>query len=324
MTVGKCFRTNNRIRNKLIEKFAASRKGRIYFFEQFVDTNYLFNNYARRIQAYLKHENGAEPILFGHSILFLAGFLKLDVSACRKQIEVIKTIQPDKSIYPWPLGRYVSSQILYSYFIEGHLPANLWSFIEKVTKIAYSYPGYLKKGLIEYELYIMVSLVLVQQFELLEKLLTNIFRNYFNNKYEDSSDSFLRQNQNALPHLFMKYTKYKLGKQTDSRFEPTLSQAIENYITTFDDYLYLLLLNWFMFDYLSDKGRTKEAGHYFESALNLSKIAGYDFFTAFLLHNHPGNNKDITLFSTQMIENSGFNLSLFNYPIGPSVSQQNP
>ena len=322
MSVGKSFRINNGIRNRLIETFAASRAGRMYFFEQFVDTNYLFNNYVRRILAFLKHENGAEPTLFGHSILFLAGFLKMDTNTCQKHFAVISNIQPGKNIYPWPSGRKVASHILYNYFVEGRRPADLWPFTEQTAKIAYTYPGYLERGFIEFELYIMVALALVQEFEVLEKLLDHAFRHYYTEKNEDPKYTLLRHNQNTVPHLFMEYARYKLGKSTDDSFETMFTGAIENYTTTFDDYIFLLLLNWFMFDYFTDKGVPEKADYYFEAGIKLSRFAGYDFFTAFFLYNHPGENKDIALFATQMIEESGFNLSLFTYPSGPCASQQ--
>jgi hypothetical protein len=57
---------------------------------------------------------------------------------------------------------------------------------------------------------------------------------------------------------------------------------------------------------------------YYHAALELSRFASYDFFTAFLLTNDPSGDPERMALADMMIAGSGFNAGLFNYPFGSS------
>ncbi len=321
-TVGKCFRISNSIRDRLVEQYASSRLGQIYFFERFVDTNYLFNNYVFRIGAYLKHAPGKESGLFGNCILFLAGFLKMDPVACKTQMTVIEGIRIERGIYPWPVGRSVTSRILYTWFVEHGEIDPLDDLIHKYSEIAYSYPGYLERGLVEYELSIMVALVLVQQFGVLERMLERIRESYDQEGADQDTALMPGHMQNLLPVCFLAYARYKQGHARKPEVPRIWEEAINSFATIYDDYQYLILLHWFLCDYYFSEGDPGKAMEYYDTALEISRFADYDFFSAFLMKNIPVQEPESVEQAEKRIADSGFNRALFDYRMGPDQREK--
>jgi len=285
-SVGNSFRIKNLIRNKLIQKYAACPAGQMYFFEQFVDTNFIMNNYEYRIKEYLKHKKTNESLLFGNSILFLSGFLKMDTAMCQHHFQLIKSIEPDADTHPWPIGRKVACHILYRYLVDKNPINSLWEFISKYQKIAYNFKGYLNLGLIEFELSILVSLVLVKEFELIIQLEQNIYNTYKINHPKDDFFKMLSINQNILPYLFSQFAKFKLGYEVDDDYIEILEETVDNFRSTYDDFQYKILLKYFLFEWYKykDKEKSKEL---YTLALKLCEFAQYDFYNAFLHLHQP-------------------------------------
>jgi len=321
LAVGNSFRENNSIRDKLIIKYASHEMGRTYFFERFVDINFLFNNFAFRIEEYLKHARNDEAVLFGNSILYLSGFLSMNMDKCDSYFSIIDGIEPHSKIHPWPIGRRLASQILQKQFIKNEEIDDLDKLIQNQTRIAYSYPGYLANGLVEFELYVMMALVLVQKFEVLDRLLANIFSYYNLAKTDYSFSALMGKNQNSLPIYFLEYAEYKQGRYNQPKLPGLWERAIDNFTATFDDYQYLILLNWFLCDYYFTGEEMEKSLECFNTALELSQYAGYEFYKAFLLKNNPMKNEEQIVEADRMIAESGFNSEGFTYSFGPSSSE---
>ncbi len=59
--------------------------------------------------------------------------MKLD--DCEHYFGIIDQVYPDKEVYPWPIGRKVSSTILHKYFVEKREIKDLDKLIQKYTLI---------------------------------------------------------------------------------------------------------------------------------------------------------------------------------------------
>lgn len=306
-SVGNSFRVQNAIRDQLIKKYASYKIGQVSFFEQFVDTNFMFNNYEYRIKQYLKHKQTKEAQLFGNSILFLSGFLKMDVEICSKHFEITDSIEPDKTIDPWPMGRKVSCKILYSYFIEKKPIKNTSDFILKYQNIAYSQQDYLSHGLVTFELTILVALLLVEEYEIIISLEEKIAETYNIDHSDDDFFKALTNNQNILPYLFSRYADYKLNQKMTIDLATKLEKTIDNFPSTYDDFQYKILLKYFLFDILKDYDIEK-ANEYFKLALDLSTFAQYDFYTAFLLVKNPTNDDELIAKGNEMFKKLRFDI----------------
>jgi hypothetical protein len=321
IAVGTSFRRENSIRNQLIRLFAASPAGRTCFFEQYVDVNYLFNNYRFRITEYLKHAPEGEPQLFANCILYQAGFLKMDRHAARRYHAVLERIEPDEHYYPWPIGRKVGAHIVHAGFVEKQEVGDLPGMIERYAAIAHSYPGYLGRSLVEFELYILVALALVQEYEILESVAMGCVEKYGLSLKPTVKESVVRKTQNSIPFYFLEYAKFKLGRSEHSNLTAYYETAISNYTTTFDDFQYLIWLNLFLYEIYSADRHFDRARDAYDRALELSRMAAYDLYTAILLNNDPYNDPENRERAAGMIDASGFNPALFSLSFGPALAQ---
>jgi len=311
LAVGSSFRKPNGIRNRIIRKYAAHPSGQEYYFENFVDTNYLFNNFELRIGEYLKYKKNPEAILFGHSILFLGRFLSLDQSGCKKELDIISSIKPDSNIYPWPIGRLVSAKILYSYFVEGVPKVDIDGFIREYRDIAYSYESYLENGVIEFEMYIMIALMLTGEYSSLITLIENAFECYQVDDPKHSGFSYMHQHQNQIPKLFLEFAQFKTGLILKNGFHLRWEKALDNYASTFDDFQYLILLNYFLFDYYSSTGMQSKAVTYFQAATDLASHAEYRFYNVYLHMKCPDCSFQKTQEAQELLKLSGFSPVFF-------------
>lgn len=318
LSVGNSFRKHNAIREKLIKKFASTRAGRMRFFEHYVDINYIFNNYKLRITEYLKHETNLEPLLFGNCILFLAGLLKLNKDDCENHFKAIREINPDKEVHPWPIGRKVTSHTLHDYFIRNGKLENLNEFIHSHSSIAFAYKGYLARGRIEFEMSVMVALVLVQEFQVLKEMLENALKSYskISNQKQEKINAWWTESQNRVSICFLKYANYKLNKYNTEKLPGFWIKSIESYALTYDDFQYLILLNWFLTDYYNSEGCRDKAAHYHSNALEISRFAEYDFFIAFLLKNDPLKRTEFHAAAEQMLIHTDFDIRKFHFQPG--------
>jgi hypothetical protein len=310
-TVGKAFRNNNGIRDKIIRKYAKSEKGQSYYFEQFVDTNYLYNNYTFRIAEYLKNKSTKEAALFGNSILFLAGFLKLNKQESDHYWQIVNSIDVDASIHPWSIGRKVATMLMYEGFIIGNGAKSTLKKIKHFKEIAYSYEGYFHRGLITFELPVIVPLIFLGRYRELEIMLKDTVRRTDLSANKDDFVSLLSQNQNVLPELVLDYAKYKQGKKYHIDFNKKIESALTNLANSYDDFQYQILLRWILYDYYANSGNSKKADYHYKAALQLSRFAGYDFFTLFLEINALGVTDKKKKSLLQEIEGKGFLSSAF-------------
>jgi hypothetical protein len=125
--------------------------------------------------------------------------------------------------------------------------------------------------------------------------------------------------QNSIPVYFQEYALFKLGQYDHPELPGIWEEAINSFAATFDDYQYLIMLNWFLCDYYTSNGEVERAMDYYMSALELSRFASYDFFTAFLLKNDPSGDSERMAQANQMIAGSGFNGELFHFQFGSSA-----
>ncbi len=306
-TVGITFQISNKIRIPLINEFALHPEGQKRFFEEFVDTNYIFNNYEYRIQEFLKHKSNAEAQLFGHCILFLADFLKMNLYGCRQQMKVINSIEPDNQIYPWPVGRWVAASIVNRHIVEENPIPDLESFIDHYRSIAYAYPEYLENGRIEFEMYIMVALVLTENYNLLARVIEKAHESYHKGEAEHKGFTWLSYSQNQLSYIFLDYARFKNSGELSQEKVNTCEEFINNYINFFDDFQYLILLNFFLMEYFVHLGALDKAREQLDQALVLARHSKYSFFEAFLYSKGADLKSCFASMAKDLIGESHFN-----------------
>jgi hypothetical protein len=304
--VGSSFRRDNRFRMELIRQYASHPVGQVQFFEWYVDTNYLFNNYVWRIREYLRYKRTPEAQLFGHGILFLAGFYSMNAKECWRQIRCLNQIEPDASVHPWPIGRRVSSNILYRYIVRNDPLRDLKGYISEYTSIAYQHHQYLEIGVIEFELTIMVALILLDEYELLMSMIVNAREHYDLDDPKHAGFSWMHMHQNRFADVFMEYARFKIDGSCSRKVPESWEKILDQYATVFDDFHYLILIHYFLFDYYMTVGDREEACVHHREGMNLARLARYDFYVIFLLKKGSVLDPKFGSMADRMIRSSGF------------------
>ncbi|MCD6596082.1 MAG: hypothetical protein J7L04_00235, partial [Bacteroidales bacterium] len=168
-------------------------------------------------------------------------------------------------------------------------------------------------GLIEFEISIMIALVLIQEYEILRDMLEISFESYNLDNPKFDIFAILSSNPNSLPVIFLEYSKFKLGISNSENFPIMLEKIINNYISIFEDFIYQIMLKWLLCDYFRIAGDIYKANIYYQSALEISQFAQYDFYTAFLMINNPARDPESIQQAERQIGQSGFKLELFKH-----------
>ena len=309
--VGKAFRHHNSICDQVVKEFACYEKGQRYYFEQFVDTNYLYNNYTFRIQEYLQHKHTPEARMFGNAILFLAGFLKLSRQECDRYITILTDLKSNSEIHPWVLGRKAASMLMYNLFVTGDFSISLWQQVLQWRDLAYAYRGYFSQGLVTFELPLLVPLVMAARYAELEELLQFTTEHQRQLPEKDGYVSLLSKNQNSLPELVLAFVKEQKSERKASDLPGKIESALLNLANSYDDFQYQIILRWLLRILYRQTGNNHQAAGHLETALQLSRFAGYDFFTYYLqLHADALARKQRTAL-LQEIGRRGFNSDSF-------------
>lgn len=306
LAVGESFRKNNSIRDRLVSKFAADRNGQLYFFEEFVDTNYLYNNYTFRITEYLKYKQTSEALLFGNCILYLSAFLQLDREKCLVQSNIIGGLLPTPEIHPWPIGRRVACLLLHGRFIEKDREFPIEKLIRESREIAYQYPSYLEFGLVAFELPVMIALALMEEYVQLIELADNAIVSYSFGTNEDPFFHTISSNWNRLPYWFREYARFKQGLELPVSFGNELEKEIDMFQTIYDDFQFKILLDYFLSDIYYAGGEHEKSEEYFKSALDLAHYAGYTCLTAWLMVHNPEAKQDLLDEGKLLFDKAGF------------------
>jgi hypothetical protein len=306
--IGTCFRRENPNLQQIAEKYARNPTFRRLYFEEFVDTNYLFNNYKFRITEYLKNAKERQSQLFGNCILFLAGFLEMNKKECLDHYADINKIDVDSSIHPWPIGRKLASSILKDKYIQKENIDSMEEHIQHFQETAYRYEGYFQQGLIAFELPVIISLVLTKNYAMMASFLGKSREVYSNHNPENEYYKLLSNNQNSLLSIFYDFSRQKMGEQNTHDLTSRIEEAINNFTTYYDDFQYLLLLRYILMDMYTSEGKTVKANLHFQAALELSRYASYDFYTAFLLLHDPEKETSNIETAKKMFRESGFHV----------------
>ena len=100
---------------RAIPLIARKEFAQIFFIEHFPDYDNLCNYYYLLYETYLKQNKSDSSQIFGHSMLFLKAFWKLNNTECKKHILEINKINVISDFHPYLIGRYFACNILFEF-----------------------------------------------------------------------------------------------------------------------------------------------------------------------------------------------------------------
>ncbi|MFL5789703.1 MAG: hypothetical protein ACJ748_16700, partial [Flavisolibacter sp.] len=96
------------------KEVAKTKRGRHYYFEQFVNLDKLNGYFGEGLKHYLNQTNDSESRIFGHSLLCFSSWLVSDKVSMKKNFEEIKRLKPARNAEPSFIARYFAAHIYYA------------------------------------------------------------------------------------------------------------------------------------------------------------------------------------------------------------------
>lgn len=166
--LGMHIRENKEAQKTLLPLWAKNKNAQIFFFERFVDLDNLNGYYGDAIKFYLQHKKGKESQIFGHSLLFMRGFLSNNEALYEKEGAILEEYGFDMAVHPFPLGRQMACHILsYQKFHQRKLSDRLKSQILKIAKSVAHKKDFVTGFPAGYHFHVLEGLYLAKEYDVL-------------------------------------------------------------------------------------------------------------------------------------------------------------
>ncbi len=126
-------RKNQTLFEKVMEPIAKSKFGRIFYYELFLDYEYLSAYQYKGYEKFLEHEKSYEGKLFGNAALFLKYFFEQNMDQIKIHWQKNAMLyNPQKKIHPFVHGRHFKIELIGSMYFN---PSNMNNILDKIFKI---------------------------------------------------------------------------------------------------------------------------------------------------------------------------------------------
>ena len=274
-TLGCALRSDDATRNTLAPYYARHPAGRTYYFESFVDQDYLVKQFMTSLRHYLNHSTSPHARIFGHAMLLLGHLLHLDAEDCHRQARLLEALSHEEALHPLPLGRSIAYRLLYHHHLCQGIPAAL---LEETIRLAASAPHAADdfRGFPCYHLFVMEALNLCGYIEEACTVMHEAQRAYPQTTDYRHRTTFYQMlhTQYALTYLKNGATTracklFKRLQEDHSLKHPT------TYPTFYYSHVHLLFLSA---EIALLMHRAKEAQSLLHQAMDLSRKLGFRFF----------------------------------------------
>jgi hypothetical protein len=225
--IGIHIRNHSEISEELWEEWATNPIARYYYFELFVDMDFLMINHFKAIEFYHKNSNQPQDLLFSNSILAWSNLILEDFEAANKYISKIKTFDFHTDIHPITVARAYNVLLLNEFLQEGKNSDALLEQIN-VSKAHFDsshYPFF--------EFWICEGLVLTHQYEMVLNCIDSIYTK------TKGKDIFYLKGSLERIKLIKEFTLFKTRKIIKSEIDKigTLSK-LDNFSREYDSLFY--------------------------------------------------------------------------------------
>lgn len=188
---GIAMRKHAKVRDRLLPIYAQNAVAQAFYFEFFVDVDYLTLHHHKAITLYLEYKQTAQSNVFGHCLLFLKSFLNEEEGNCRKHIEILRSIPKTFELHIIPVSRYYGSELLHRHFYGNGISDEFWDLVIQISRVARNYYSFDDKPH-QFHIKILNALLLCQEWGKLQFYLeTIVLTDYKIDELVTSKDVYL-------------------------------------------------------------------------------------------------------------------------------------
>lgn len=299
--------------NKLISEYAKNPTAQTLLFENVIDIDFLTTSYAHMMQEYLKYKKDKESIIFANTMLALSHIYKLERSKAYYYINEIKKTNPNLTMRPSTIARWLGVQLLYSFLtsesIDQELIKSLHKFHSAIKKEEVL-SG--KQGRAEFESIIAFMLICCKEYSLAGKIIE---------KNTSQLQAFNHNNEGLIAERIVLQAFARWGNQksieeeTIFAIEESMESINEANISNIKSLAYAMIGGFYFNQHKIQKFNT-----YFQTALELVTHYQNKFSEIKLLRllstllrqlNETNSANQCEIYAKGMAENSGFLFSKF-------------
>ncbi len=266
-TLGIQLRRHAKLREKLWPIYAQHPLGQAYYFEFFVDIDYLVLHHYEGLTIYAQQKATPEARLFANCLLFLKGFLSGNHYECQAAHLIITQIEPDLSIHPTPLGRRFACLLLYEHYYGGGIKSETIDHLHEIEK-QMPQSGTLGRHLPTYHTIVSEALIWCERYADAHLVLKHAERRYATDETFVGA-SFHHQGLLNLTNVQLYLRKIKQSRATFGRIKPYLFNVHSRQYNLISYYLLESLLH-------QSSGADEEAQHATKKATKIAKALKYD------------------------------------------------
>jgi hypothetical protein len=277
-TVGRCLRHNRKMRNALIPVYARQKRARKFYFEKFIDLNFLLKSYDVQMKEYAKYAEDGEEIIFAESMLIQAEILSLNIQEVKQRIKRLNSVTLEIGYSPFSIARWLSANLIYNYMTNKD-SSLLLSRLSEYKDMANEYVA--DASLYhspDFEFFLYPSLLLCNHFRELEELISNSPVNITSIKNKE------------LPNRYVQSYIYKIVCDFNNGKEPTKDDldfldSVPDTLSSTDGYINILNAYILLIKYsgMHSKSSISSVDTYFSEAMSIIAICGFDLYELLLL-----------------------------------------
>ncbi len=226
-TIGIHVRNHSEISELLWEEWAKNPNARFYYFELFVDMDFLIVKHYKAIEFYHKNSTIPQDLLFSSSILAWRKLIMEDFEAANKYISTIESIDFNAAIHPITVARAYNVLLLNQFLQEGN---DLETILERINASrtyfeTTEYPFF--------EFWICEGLTLIHQYDLVLNCIDSIYSK------TKGKDIFYLKGSLERVKLIEEYTLFKTRKISKSTIDKiTTLSRLDNFSREYDGLFY--------------------------------------------------------------------------------------
>ena len=276
-TIGNCLRSDKLMQEKLIPVYAKNSKARKFYFERFIDTNYLIASYKFQMEQYYKNSTLTEEKIFSLSFLLQAEIVSLELNKYKELYNELKKLKPEEGMSPIVISRWTACMIAMDY-IANIKETNLFdkiTFYKELTKLSLADKKQYKEH--DFEYYVFPVLLLSGK--------SDEFNKFMQKHHSENSKNFLtnslspKNNHSAIFAIY--FQTLKTDKIEDKQVN-NLINILDNLSPT-EGYLGIMTIQTLLCKYYLRNDDTINAIKYFTEGLKIASSSRFHLYELLLL-----------------------------------------
>lgn len=276
-TIGNCLRGDKFMRETLVPIYAKNIKARKYYFEKYIDTNYLIHSYKYQMQHYYNNSTTKEEKIFSISFLLQAEIVSLEFDKYNEYYTILRELKPEKGMSPLIISRWLACMLTMS-FVDNDSELLTYEDVRYYKELSKQHlTDNRSKNEPEFEFYVLPVLLLSGRID--------IFTKFLEAYHPEATEGFLKESiseKNSHSALFSVYLKSLISNKIEELNIKQVEKALDT-ISLREGYIGIMTSESLLCKYYFSIDDIVNALKYFSEGIKIATSSGYKLYELLLL-----------------------------------------